>query len=170
MPELREGVRQIVVPVIIQNYVRDDLVESLGIHGLEAGPLSPELPIGNNGWGNGDTQLFLVSKDTVGIVGSEDGGGNTSKPANEVEVVLIGSRTAKEAARGKFGRDNINDQVADVGNVGFRSMEETVLGFFRDLVLIDLEETTIGGDLFVVEGFELGSFRSERDTLKSSLT
>ena len=149
---------------------RDDLVESPGVDSLKAGPLSPELPVGDNGWGNVGTQLLFVSKDTSGIIGSEDGRGNTSKPTDEMEVVLTGPFTTEETARGKPGGDVVEDQIADVGDVVDGSLEETVLGFIGDLVLVYLEETAVGGDLLVVEGLELGSFGSSGDALEGSLT
>lgn len=74
------------------------LVESPGVYGLEAGPLGPEFPVGNDGRGNGDAQLLFVSKDTSGVVGSEDGRGDPSEPTNEVVVVLTGLLTTEEPA------------------------------------------------------------------------
>jgi len=145
-------------------------MESPGVDGLEAGSLSPELPVGNNSWGNRDTQLLLVSKDAVGIVGGEDCGSNTSEPTDEVVVVLAGLLTTEETARGKLGGDDLEDQVADVGNVAGGSLEETVLGLFGGLVLIDFKETTVGSDLLIVEGLELGSLGGGGDALKGSLT
>ena len=145
-------------------------MESSGIDGLEAGPLSPEFPVGNNARGNGDTQLLFVSKDAVGIVGSEDGGGNTSEPTDEVVVIFTGLRTAEETARGKFCGDGGEDQFANVGDMCEGSLEETVLGLIWDLVLVDLEESTVHTDLLIIEGFELGSFGSDGDTLEGSLT
>ena len=144
-------------------------MESRGVNGLEAGPGSPELPVGNNGWGNGGVQLLLVSKDTGSIVGSEDSGGDTSKPADEVVVVFTGDRTTEETCRGKLGGDSVEDQIADVRDVAGGSLEEPVLGLFRDLVLVDLEEATVLRDLLVVEGPEWGSFWSSGDALESSL-
>jgi len=84
-------------------------VESPGVDGLEAGPLSPELPVGNNGWGNGGTQLLFVRKDASGIIGSEDGRGNTSQPTDEVKVVFTGLFTAEETTRGKRGGDGVEN-------------------------------------------------------------
>ena len=150
-------------------YICDDLVESLGVDGLEAGPLNPELPVGNDGWGNGGIQLLFVSEDTSGIIGSEDGGGNTSEPSDEVVVVLAGVRTAEETVRRKRGGDGGEDQLADVGNVRGGSLEEPGLGLVGGLVLVDLEETTVGGLLLVVEGLELGSLGSDGDALESCL-
>lgn len=144
-------------------------METPGVDGLEAGPLSPELPVGNNGWGNGDAQLLFVSEDASGIIGSEDGRSNTSKPTNEVVVVLTGRRTAEETTRGKLGRDNVEDQIADVGDVVGRSLEETVLSLVGDLILVGLEETAVGGDLLVVESLKRSSFGSSGDALESSL-
>lgn len=141
-----------------------------GVDGLEAGPLSPKFPVGNNTRRDRNTQLLFIAKDAVGIVGSEDGGGNTSEPTNEVEVILTRPRTAQETARGKLGREDIEDEVTDVGNVSGGSLEETILGLFRDLVVVDLEETTIGGNLLIVEGLEFGSFWGSRDAFEGSLT
>ena len=145
-------------------------MESPGVDRLEAGSLSPELPVGDNGWGNRDTQLLFVGKDAARIVGAEDSGNNTSEPTDEVVVVLTGLLTTKETARGKLGGDSSEDQVTDIGNVTNGSLEETVLGLFGDLVLVDLKETTVGGNLLIVEGLELGSLGSDGDTLKGSLT
>jgi len=144
-------------------------VEPLGVDGLEAGPLSPELPVGNNRWGDGDTQLLFVSDDASGIVGSEDGRGNTSEPSDEVVVILTGFGAPKEAFRRKLIGDDVEDQVADVGSVTNRSLEETVLGLIGGLVFVDLEDITVGGDLLVVEGLEFCSFGSGVDALESSL-
>lgn len=145
-------------------------MESSGVDGLEAGPLSPELPVGNNAWGNGDTQLLFVSKDAVGIVGSEHGRGDTSEPTDEVVVVLTGLLTAEETARGKLGRDGIEDQVTDIGDMTDGNLEETFLGLFWDFVLVDLKESTVLADLLIIEGLELGSRGSSGDTLEGSLT
>ena len=145
-------------------------MESLSVDGLEARPLSPELPVGNNGGGHGGTQLFFVSKDAVGIIGSERSRGNTSEPRNEVEVVLTGLRATKETTRGKLGRDGSEDQVVDVGGVTGGGLEEALLGLFGDFVLVGLQETPVSRDLFVVEGLELGSFRGGGDTFEGSLT
>ena len=145
-------------------------MESPGVDGLEAGPLSPELPVGNNGWGNGDTQLLFVSEDASGIVGSEDGRGDTSEPSDEVVVVLTGPLTAEETARGELGGEDVEDQVADVVDVASGSLEEAVLGLIGDLVLVDLEKPTVGLDLLGVEGLEFGGFGSSGDTFKGSLT
>lgn len=145
-------------------------MESRSVDSLEAGPLNPELPVGDNSWGNRDAQLFLVSEDAGGVVGRKDGRGNTSEPTDEVEVVLTGLFTAEETARGKVGGDGVEDQVADVGNMVGRSLEEAVLGLDGDLVLVDLEETTVGGNLLAVESLELGSCGSSGDALEGSLT
>ena len=145
-------------------------MESRGVDGLEAGPLSPELPVCDDGWGNGDAQLLFVSKDTGGVVGSEDGGGNTSEPTDEVVVVLTGGRTTEEPCRGKLGGDSVENQIADVGDVTGRSLEESVLSLIGDLVLVDLEEAAVLGDLLVVEGLEWGSFGGNSDPLESRLT
>jgi len=145
-------------------------VESSGVDGLEAGPLSPELPVRNNGWGNGGAQLLFVGEDASGIIGSEDGRGNTSEPTDEVVVVLTGLLTTEETARGKVGGDSVEDQVADVGDVAGGCLEESVLGLFGDLVLVDLEEAAVFWNLLLVEGLELGSFGGSRDALEGSLT
>lgn len=145
-------------------------METCGVYGLEARPLSPYFPIGNDAWGNGGTQLFFVSEDAIGIVGSEDGRGNTSKPRNEVEIVLTGLVTTEETAGGKFGGNGGKDQVADVGDMTGRTLEESVLGLIRRLVLVDREKTTVGCDLLVIEGLELGGFGSSGDALESGLT
>ena len=114
---------------------------------------------------NGGTQLLFVSKDPSGIIGSEDGRGNTSKPTDEVKVVFTGFFTTEETTRGKRGGDDVENQIADVVGVTGGSAEETDLGLIGDLVLVDLKETTVGGDLLVVEGLELGSFSSNGDAL-----
>ena len=145
-------------------------MESSSVDGLEAGPLNPELPVGNNGLGNGGTQLLFVRKDTSGIVGSEDGRGDTSEPSDEVVVVLARPLTTEETACGKLGGDDVEDQVADVGDVASGSLEETVLGLFGDFVLVDLEKAAVLGDLLVVEGLESSSFGCSGDTLEGSLT
>ena len=145
-------------------------MESRGVDGLEAGPLSPELPVRDNGRGNWNAQLLFISKDTGGIVGSEDGGGNTSEPTDKVVVVLTGCRTTEETCRGKLGGDGVEDQVADVGDVPGGSLEEPVLGLFGGLVFVDLEEAAVLRDLLVVEGLEWGRFGGNRDALESSLT
>ena len=145
-------------------------MEPPGVNSLEAGSLSPELPVGNNGWGNGDTQLLFVSEDASGIIGSKDGRGDASKPTDDVEVVLTGSFTAEETARGELGGESVEDQIAHVGDMAGGNLEEAVLGLIGDLVLVDLEETSVGGNLLVVEGFEVGSFGSSRDALEGSLT
>ena len=133
-------------------------MEPCSVDGLEAGPLSPLLPVGHNGWGNGGVQLLFVSKDAGGIVGSEDGRGNTSEPTDEVVVILTWLLTAEETTRGELSGDGVEDQVADIGDMSGGSLEESVLGLFGDLVLVDLEEATVFGDLLVVEGLELGGF------------
>ena len=145
-------------------------MESRGVDGLEAGPLSPELPVGNNGWGNGDTQFLFVSKDTSSIVGSEDGGGNTGEPTDEVVVVLTRLLATEETGRGKLGGDDVEDQITDVVDVTFGSLEESVLGLVGDLVLVNLEKATVLGDLLVVERLEFNSFGSNGDPLEGSLT
>jgi len=145
-------------------------VESSGVDGLEAGPLSPELPVGNNGWGNGGVQLLFVSKDTGSIVWSEYGGGDTSEPTDEVVVVLTRGRTTEETCRGKLGGDGVENQVADVGDMASGSLEESVLSLFGDLVLVDLEEAAILRHLLVEEGLVWGSFGGSSDALESSLT
>ena len=145
-------------------------MESPGVDGLEAGSLSPELPVGNDGWGNGDTQLLFVSEDASGVIGSKDGRGDASKPTKDVEVVLTGPFTAEETARGELGREGVEDQIAHVGDVTGGNLEEAVLGLIGDLILVDLKETAVGGNLLVVEGFELCSFGSSRDALEGSLT
>jgi hypothetical protein len=145
-------------------------METRCVYGLEARPLSPEFPVGNNAWGNGDTQLFFVSEDAIGIVGSEDGGGDTSKPPNEVEVVLAGLFTTEETAGGKRIGNGGKDKVSDVGDVAGRTLEETVLGFIGGLVVVDREKTTVGCLLLFIEGLELGSFGGSGDALESGLT
>lgn len=50
------------------------------------------------------------------------------------------------------------------------SLEETVLGVFGNLILVDFEETAVCGDLLVVESLEFCSFGGNGDTLKGSLT
>jgi len=145
-------------------------VESSGVDSLEAGSLSPELPVGNNGWGDGNTQLLLVGEDTSGVIGSEHGRRDASKPTDGVEVVLTGPFTAEETACGELGGEGVEDQIAHVGDMDGGNLEETALGLIRDLVLVDLKETTVGGDLLVVKGLELGSFGSNGDALEGSLT
>jgi hypothetical protein len=145
-------------------------VEPPGVNNLEAGPRSPELPVGNNGWGNIDTQLLFVSKNAIGIIGSEDGRGDASQPGDKMIVILTGLLAGEESARGKLAGEDVDDQVTDVGDVASRVLEETLLGLFGDLVLVNLEETAVGGNLFVVERLELGSLGGSGDTLESGLT
>jgi hypothetical protein len=90
--------------------------------------------------------------DASGIVGSADGGGDTSEPADEVVVVLTGSlTTAEETACGKLAGEDIEDQVIDVGDMANGSLEEAILGLFGDLVFVGLVEIAVKGNLFVVE-------------------
>ena len=145
-------------------------METRGVYGLEARPLSPKFPVGNHAWGNGASQLFFVSEDTIGIVGSEDGRSNTSQPSKKVEVVLTGLFTTEETAGGKLSGNGGEDQIADVGDMAGRILEETVLGLIGGLVLIDRDKTTVGRDLLVIKGLELGSFGSNGDALESGLT
>jgi hypothetical protein len=151
------------------NSARNDLVKALGVDGLEAGPLGPKFPIINDARGNWNAQLLFVSKDSVGIVGTEGSGGNTSEPTNKVEVVLTRPLAAEETARGKLGGDHMENQVANVGDVTERSLEETVLGLFWNLPLVYLEEATVGGNLLLIESLEFGSFRCSGYALKRSL-
>lgn len=142
----------------------------MSVDGLEAGPLNPKLPVGDNSWGDRNTQFLFVIKDAAGIVGSEGSRGNTSKPSDEVEIVLSRPRTTEETARGKSGGDLVKDQVPDVGNVVLGSLEETVLGLFGDFVFVEFEKATVGGELLLVEVLESCSFRGSRDTLEGLLT
>ena len=145
-------------------------METRSVDGLEARPLSPEFPVGNNGWRNGSTQLFFVSEDAIGVVGSEDGRGNTSKPPHEVEVVLTRLVTTEETARGKLSGNDVEDQHVDAGGMGDGTLEEPILGLIGDLILVDRDKTTVGCDLLVIEGLELSSFGSSGDALESGLT
>lgn len=145
-------------------------MKSLSVDGLEALPLGPELPVRDNGWGDGDTQLLSVSKDAVCIVGTKGGRGDTSKPADEVEVILTGPRATKETARGEFRRNTVKDQVADVGDMIRGSLEETVLGLFRDIAIVYFEKATVNPNLLFVEVLKFSCFRGGRDTLKRLLT
>lgn len=87
-----------------------------------------------------------------------------------MEVVLAGPLTAEESAGGKLSGDDVEDQVADVGDVASGGLEEPILGLFGDLVLVDFEEATVCGDLLVVEGLEWCGFGSSGDTLEGGLT
>ena len=145
-------------------------MEPPSVDGLEAGPLNPKLPVGNNFWGNGDTQLLFVSDDTSGIVGSEHSRDNPSEPTNEVVVILTRLGAAEETFCGKLSGDGIEDQIADVSNVTSGGLEETILSLVGSLVFVDLKETAVGGDLLVVESLKFGSFGSSVDALESSLT
>ena len=83
-------------------------MESTSVDVLEAGPLSPELPVGDNCWGDGLTQLLLESTDAY-FFGSIDSRGNASEPTDEVEVVFTGNIATEESPLGKFWGDLVED-------------------------------------------------------------
>lgn len=85
-----------------------------------------------------------------------------------MEVVLPGLLTTDEAALGKFVRDLLQNQVADVLDVALGFLKESVLDISGDFAVVDLEKATVLFFLLLVELHE--AFRVFRELVKGSLT
>ena len=133
---------------------------------LEAGPLNPALPIGDNRWGDGHIQLLPVFTNAGGTRGS---GNNTSNPADEMEVVLTGLIASDEITRLELRRNVLSDQIVDLLDVSTGQPEEFRMIFVGGFV--DIEKMTVLNDFFLVEFLEFPGFLDVlKDGFKGVLT